>query len=254
MRIAVFADNHANPYSTSAVLKAISNTGNYDAVVAAGDICSFGSDPVACVDMIRDFSVRSVYGNADEFVFAAPEEPPSEMYRALWEQTSRGSKWAAEKLGEERLNWLRDLPLDLRFSPTGEDKDDLLVVHANPKDSFTHIAPNEEIQKKLFSSVHQADDDPQLAKLFEGVEAAVMAHGHFHYTCERTLFGILLVNVSPCSFSRYDSDRRARFSIFDWDGEWKVERRYVEYDYRQEWKAIMGSDMPDKELRAKPFE
>ena len=90
--------------------------------------------------------------------------------------------------------------------------------------------------------------------MFKEVEAAIMAHGHFHYSFERELFGIRLVNVSPCSYSRFDPDRRARFTIFEWDGEWKLERKHVEYDYSQEWKAIMGSDMPDKENRAKHFE
>lgn len=254
MRIAVFADNHGNPYSTRAVLDAISGIGNYDAVVAAGDVCLGGSDPSACVDMLQASDIRVVYGNADEWIFRPPKEPPAEIYRARWNQSVLGSQWASDRLGDDRVNWLKELPFELRFSPTQNAQDDLLIVHANPKDSFTHILPPIEVQLKLFGSVRQSDNDHELKDMFDGVQAAVMAHGHFHYTFERFIDGIRLVNVSPCSYSHFDPDRRARYTVFTWDGEWRVERRYVDYDFYQEWKALMASDMPGKETMVKFFE
>jgi hypothetical protein len=254
MRIAVFADNHGNPHSTRAVLKAISDSGLFDAVVVAGDVCSGGSDPAACVDMLQETDVQMVYGNADEFVFASPKEPPAEAYRARWDQTVLNSQWAAERLGKDRIGWLGARPFELRFSPTQNTWDDLLIVHANPKDVYTHIFPPEEIQKELFGEVHQPDDDPVLTDLYSGVQAAIIAQGHFHYTFERFVHGIRLVNVSPCSYSGFDPDRRARYTIFTWEGEWKVERRYVDYDFRQEREALLASDMPGKATKAKFFE
>lgn len=254
MRIAVFADIHGNPYATRAVLDAIADFGEFDAVVMAGDVCSGGNDPASCVDMLQTANVQVVYGNADEFIFAPQKEPPEEIYRARWDEILRTSRWAAKKLGEQRVNWLKGLPFELRFSPTQNVQDDLLVLHANPKNVFTHIAPPEEIQKELNGKTFQPDDDPVLAELFEGVQAGVMAFGHFHYTFERFIFGIRLVNVSPCSFSAFEPDRRARYTFFTWDGDWQVQRKYVEYDYHQEWKALMASDIPGKERRAKFFE
>jgi predicted phosphodiesterase len=254
MRIAVFADNHGNPYSTRAVLKAISNSGWFDTVVAAGDVCSGGSDPAACVDMLQAAEAQMVYGNADEFVFASPKEPPAEICRAGWNQTVQNSRWAAGKLGEDRISWLEEQPFELRFSPTSNTWDDLLIVHANPKDVYTHIFPPEEIQRELFGEVHQPDSDPVLADLLLGTQAAIMAYGHVHYTFERFAHGIRLVNVSPCSFSRFDRDRRARYTLFTWEGEWRVERRYVVYDFRQERKALLASDMPGKATQARFFE
>jgi len=246
MRIAVFADTHGNPYSTRAVLKAISASGSFDAVVAAGDVCSGGSDPAACVDMFQTASVQMVYGNADEFIFASPKEPPAEMYRPQWPQIVQNSRWAAERLGKERVNWLKEQPFELRFSPTQNIWDDLLIVHANPKDVYTHVAPPEEIQKELIGEVRQPDDAPVLTDLFGEAQAAIIAHGHFHYTSERFVLGLRLVNVSPCSYSNFDPDRRARYTVFTWDGKWQVERRYVDYNFRQEGKALMASDMPEK--------
>jgi predicted phosphodiesterase len=254
MRIAVFADTHGNPYATRAVLKAISDFGSFDAVVAAGDVSSGGSDPAACVDMLQAAGVQMVYGNGDEFIFASPKEPPTEMYRARWQQTVRNSRWAAEKLGKARVNWLKERPFELRFPPTSNAWDDLLIVHANPKNVYTHITPPEKIQKELFGEVRQPDDDPVLAELFGGAQAGIIAHGHFHYTSERFVLGIRLVNVSPCSYSGFDPDRRARYTIFTWDGEWKVERKYAAYDFHREEEALMASDMPEKATLVKFFE
>ena len=39
----------------------------------------------------------------------------------------------------------------------------------------------------------------------------------------------------------------------DTDGDWDVERIYLEYDCRQEREALMASDMPGKESRAELF-
>lgn len=254
MRIAIFADIHGNPYATRAVLDSIGEDGVFDAVVMAGDVCSGGSDPAACVDMLQAAGVQAVYGNADVFVFDPQVEPPTEFYRAGWPSTTRIAAWTAEKIGQDRIDWLRELPFELRFSPTKNPQDSLLVVHANPKDVYTHVFPPEETQIKLFGETEQPDNDPDLLNLFEGAQAAVIAYGHFHYTSERFLKGIRLVNVSPCSYSGFTSDRRARYTEFTWDGEWQVERKYVKYDYHHEGKALLASDYPGKEKKAKLFE
>jgi hypothetical protein len=125
-------------------------------------------------------------------------------------------------------------------------KDELLVVHANPKDVFSFIGPPEEAQRVLFGEVGQPDDDPKLIELLSGTQSGQIAHGHFHFTSERSLLGIHLVNVAHCSFSRFDRDRRARYTIFTWEGEWKVERRYFGYEFDKERKALLASDMPGK--------
>ena len=41
--------------------------------------------------------------------------------------------WVRKQLADDQMEWLQTLPFELRFSPTGNSKDDLLVVHANPE-------------------------------------------------------------------------------------------------------------------------
>ncbi len=254
MRIAVFSDLHGNPYACRAVLDAIDKEGKFDAVAAAGDLCFSGSDPASCVDMLKAAGVQAVYGNTDEFILAPDKPPPDEEHLNNWHSYQAAAMWAAEQMGPERLNWLAELPFDLRFSPTPNPSDDLLVVHANPKNVHEYIGPSFEEQIKLQGKIVQPDNDPGLINLLAEVSASVIAFGHLHYTSLRRWGDLTLVNVAPCSISPYEDDQRARFTVFTWvKGAWKVARHYVDYDPRQEGLALLASDIPGKENKAKVF-
>jgi hypothetical protein len=41
--------------------------------------------------------------------------------------------------------------------------------------------------------------------------------------------------------------------VFTWNGEWQIERKFVEYDHRQEGVALLAGDMPYREENAKFF-
>ena len=250
MRIAVFSDVHANPYALRAVLDALDAEGPFDAVVSAGDVCLGGSDAGACIDMLTDAGVQSVCGNADMFVFALPDDPPAEKYRARWEHTIAGARWEADRMGTSRLEVLKDFPFSLRFSPTGRPEEDLLVVHANPKEVLTHILPPVDVQDRLLGGVFQKDDSPELTGVIDGAEADSVAYGHFHYSSERIVGDLHLVNVASVGASVFDSDLRARYTVLTYRNGWEVERRFVEYDYRREAQAILDSDMPGREKTA----
>lgn len=251
MRIAVFSDLHGNPYACRAVLDAIEKEGEFDAIAAAGDLCFGGSDPAACVDMLREAGVQAVYGNTDEFIFAPDKLPLDEEHLSAWQTYHASAMWAAEQMGPERVDWLAKLPFDLRFPPTPNPSDELLVVHANPKNVHEYIGPPFEEQIKLQGKIVQPDDDSGLINLLTGVSASVIAFGHLHYTSLRKWEHLALVNVAPCSISPYDQDKRARFTIFTWENEqWKIERRYASYDLNQEGLALLASDIPEREKKA----
>ncbi|MGD8455994.1 MAG: metallophosphoesterase family protein [Anaerolineales bacterium] len=254
MRIAVFSDLHGNPYACRAVLHEIERQGAFDSIVAAGDLCFGGSDPAACVDMLRDAGVSAVYGNTDEFIFAPYKPPPDEEHMSEWDSYQAMALLASEQMRPEQVEWLASLPFDLRYSPTENPSDDLLVVHANPKNVHDYIGPPVEEQARLRGKIVQPDDDPKLVEMLADARAAVIAFGHLHYTSLRQWRQKLLVNVSPCSISPYDGDHRARFTIFTWEtGKWGVERHYVDYGLKMEIEALLASDMPEKEKRVKLF-
>ncbi len=255
MRIAVFADIHGNPFATRAVLDAISEDGVFDAVVLAGDLCYGGSDPAGCVDMVREAGVFAVYGNTDEFIFAPDKKPPDELHRSWWNEFVVNTHWAIEKLGEAQVDWLRKLPFELRFSPSDNIDDDLLVVHANPKNVHHFIRPSEELQRKSFDEVIPKMDEPSFSELMEGTRFGIMAFGHNHIAFEREWQGKRLVNVSPAGAAPIDGDLRARYTVFEWlSGEWHTNKHFIEYDYILEAAALRSSEHPKKELWAQHFD
>ena len=130
-----------------------------------------------------------------------------------------------------------------------------MIVHANPSDVELMVYPAPEGQRALWGRVRQPDDDPDLAAVFDGVKAGVVAFGHFHTTFQRQWRGIRLVDVAPCSLPSIDRDPRARYTLFEWEGSgWKITHRWVEYDYRLESEALRRSGMPYRETFTRYFD
>lgn len=247
MRVAVFSDVHGNPYACEAVLAATKAAGTFDATICAGDFTLNGSDPAACVDMIRAAGVVALAGNVEGYVLQPDVVPPDALHANLWHEIQPVAEWTREQLGPERLAWLAGVPFGLRFSPSAEAREDLLVVHGNPKDVLTFIMPPVDVQQAVMGKVVQPDDDPELLAVMAGVTAQVVAFGHFHLMSERLWQGMRLVNVSPCSYARFDHDPRARFTEFVWQPaarQWAVTRHRVEYAVERELVALRTGDIP----------
>jgi hypothetical protein len=144
--------------------------------------------------------------------------------------------------------WLRTLPFQRRVSPTPHPKDDLFVVHANPRDINHPILPPKPLQKRLYGEVKQPDD--ALRPLLEGLFMGILAFGHVHVPSIRYWKGLTLTNISSVSLPQ-DGDVRAKYGLFTWKdrGGWAIEHRYVSYNIDAEvvllnrlkppnWKAL----------------
>ena len=219
MRIAVFSDIHGNPYACEALLESIGREGALDALVAAGDLCLGGSDPSRVVEMLRSAGVIGVYGNTEEYLKAPNRTPPDELHQKMWKTIQPAVFWTRELLLPDQAEWLFGLPFELHFSPDGCPENDLLVVHANPKDVELMILPDEEAQRSLFGEVRQPDRDPELTTALEGVTARTLAFGHFHYIFQRLWRDLELVGVASCSLPGFDHDLPRQIHLDDLAGE-----------------------------------
>lgn len=248
MRVAVFSDLHGNPYACRAVLSALRAEEACDAAVIAGDICLGGSDPAACIDLLCSEGVQAVIGNTETYL-AAPESPPNdELHRSIWFRVQPVAHWVLERLSAAQLSWLGALPFELRFTPTSDPANDLLVVHANPRDVELMILPPYKGQEKYFGEVRQPDDDPALSAALQACRAGTIAFGHIHLVFQRQLHQRNLVSVAPCSLPGFDHDWRARYTVFTWrDRRWQIDRRWIDYGAQQEIDALLASDLPYKE-------
>jgi len=249
MRIAVFSDLHGNPFACQVVLKAISSHKACDAIVVAGDICLGGSDPAACVDMLRSENVEGIYGNTELYILHPDQAPQDETHLRKWNYIQPVAYWVGSQLSQSQMGWLRSLPFERRFSPTGSPEDDLLVVHANPRDVELMIFPPEDEQSILWGQVRQPDDDSILVSVLRNEKADLIAFGHYHMVYQRRWKEKLLVNVASCSLPGVDHDWRARFTIFEWlQGVWVITRYWAPYDTGKELAGIKTSNMPSKEF------
>jgi len=249
MRIAIFSDVHGNPYACEAVLERIYSTDGVDKIIVAGDLCLGGSDPGKCIDLLQEAGVEAVYGNTEEYIKYPYQTPKDASHSRKWGKLQPAVIWVRLKLSRQQLDWINSLPFELTISPTSNPSDDLLIVHANPLDIELMIYPNLIEQQKLFGKIIQPDDDPALVNALKGLQANILAFGHFHYPSQRKWRDKTLVNVASCSLPGVDFDPTAHYTIFTFlKGEWLIEQYAVDYDVSKELEALKASDMPSKDF------
>jgi putative phosphoesterase len=209
MRIAIFSDIHGNLLSLDACLADLEAQGGADAIVAAGDLCLDGPKPKKVLLRLEEVGAQALRGNTDRYLSedtAGPYEPAEESV----------IEWTRRELGERMLAWLRDLPFAIRI---GEDDNQLLVVHANPRNDDEHIWPDA--------------DDATLERLIGDERATAIAFGHLHLPYVRMWRGKLLVNVASAGLPK-DGDPRAGYAIFtERNGGWEVKHRRVAFDVKK---------------------
>lgn len=250
MRFAVFSDVHGNIQALNAVLADMDQRGPFDVIVFAGDLVYGGADPQACVNALRERDIPAVYGNTDEFLWNAIEIPESATGERFdrWTAFVGAVAWTREHLDNDSMEWLQSLPFELRYKATARPIDDLLVVHANPKNVTDIILPNRIMQRERLGEIKQEDD--VVAELLLGVTAKTIVFGHVHVPNIREVDEYVLVNISSVSRPQ-DDDWRAKYGILTFEmGEWVAEHVHVEYDIEAARKALMESDMPGKEAAA----
>ena len=232
MRVAVFSDVHGNLTALEAVLADIEQQAA-DAVVFAGDLCVAGPRPSECLERVWQMEIPGVYGNTDHWLLGITVPP---------DRVKPMCDWALAQLNDEQQDWLRSLPLTHRISPTGRNSDDLLIVHANPKDAYWLIFPSEEEQMAWYGRIRQPDSD--LDEWLAGTEAAVLVYGHLHVPNIRHWHNLVLANISSVNLPG-DNDARAKYGLLTWEnGRWHIEQRRVAFDVSQEIAAFKQVQPP----------
>ncbi len=231
MRIAVVSDIHGNLTAFDAVLADIRQA-SPDLVLHGGDLADSGSSPIEIIDRIRDLGWQGVMGNTDEMLvrpasledFASQSSAPASLWSAIREIASV----TRSILGDDRLAWLRALPLTLT-------RPGFALVHAAPGDCWR--APAAEAT------------DAELEALYGSLGQPVVASGHTHRPAIRRIAGRpeLLINTGSVGLS-YDGDPRGSYLLLD--GSTPTIRR-VEYDIEKELKALSCCGLPGAEWTAK---
>jgi predicted phosphodiesterase len=237
VKLALMSDMHGNRHAVEAVV-ADANAHGVDSWWVLGDLVAIGPDPVRTVELIANLPrVHITRGNTERYVLTDDRPPPSpddviaephllELYGTI----QRSFAWTAGGLAAHGwLDWLRDLPLEVRAKlPDGTD---VLGVHATPgRDDGDGITPHR--------------DEVELRQDLAGAEAHLVFAGHTHQPTDRHVGDVRAVNLGSVSNPITD-DLRASYVIVHADRhDHRVEHRRVAYERQAFLDAVARSDHP----------
>lgn len=222
MRLAVVSDMHGNLTALESVIADLRRAAP-DLVVQAGDVAVLGPRPAEVTDRLRELGWLGLAGNTDEMLWdptirAEQERRAPRLQGWLDILFTTFGPWAAERLGDERLAWLRSLPREQR-------QGDVRVVHASPDDLWRAPMPDA--------------DDRELDQTYAG-GAGVAVYGHIHRPFVRALPGLTVANSGSVGLP-WDDDWRPSYLLID-EGLPTVYR--VEYDLERAARDLRDAAFP----------
>jgi predicted phosphodiesterase len=220
MRIGIVSDVHGNLHGFEAVLGDVERV-RPELVVHGGDLVLGLPGAAMVVDRIRELGWPGVLGNTDQALWELPETLPQGALDAF----RRRAAATAELIGEERLAWLKSLPLEFRWGRL----------------ALTHAAPG-----SLWDMVPKDAPDERLREVFAALHAPLAVYCHIHAPYVRILDGLTVANSGSAGMP-FDGDARASWLLVS-DGQ--VEVRRVEYDVEAAAAELIRSGYPDAEVIA----
>jgi len=222
MRIAIVSDIHGNRTAFEAVLEDLRLTAP-DLIFHGGDLADGGSSPIEIVDQIRGLGWPGVMGNTDEML-TRPESLAEFARRSpnmqpLFNVIAEMGEVTRNRLGEDRIDWLRSLPRAQQRGP-------LALVHASPESPWR--APSAEAS------------DEELQSTYGPLGSSIVVYGHIHRPYIRRVSGMIVANSGNVSLP-YDGDPRSSYLLLD---EFTLTIRRVPYDIDREVRALEASVMP----------
>lgn len=209
MRIAIVSDPHGDLVALNTVIADVEQQEEIDEIVLAGDLAQGGPQPAEVIDEIMGRGWRSVRGNSDDLLVRVARGEPLGMDEP--DDVVEMAQWSADRLGPDRVEFLRSLPLalDLPIS-TG---DHLVIVHSTPWSNQDVVLPDA--------------PDEVAQRVIDAAGGRVVAYGHIHTPYQRLVGDSVLLSVGAISTSN-DADPRAAYTIIDAGEVIRVEVRRVE--------------------------
>lgn len=220
MKLAIFADVHANYTALQAVLAEIA-AWQPERVIVAGDIVNRGPKPLQCWQLLQRMADSAGWflmrGNHEDYVIDVAAHPKSGYERAFLQPVV----WTAEALGQQ-VDALAALPEGTSlYAPDGSE---LRVRHASMHHNREGLYPE--------------NSDDTLAQRFAPAPA-VFVTGHTHRAFIRQVDKTLVVNVGSAGLP-FDGDTRPTYAQITWEARrgWQANIRRVDYDHAAAQRAF----------------
>ena len=167
-RIAIISDVHGNITALKTVLADISSRG-ITRIFCLGDSVTKCANPDLVIDLLKDTCEVMIKGNCDDVIAS-----PSSFVKKFWSR---------EKIGEERANYLYNLPIFHEFFISGRF---IRLFHASPY-SLSHIynpmfsnENNERSSTELKSCMDLFANTSFLGKTQSDPIPDIIGYGHIH--------------------------------------------------------------------------
>ncbi len=231
MRLALLSDIHANLEALTAVFRDIESQ-KIDQVICLGDVVGYGSDPVACLELVEKNCRVRLMGNHESAALGRMND------QALNDVARSSMEWTRKQLDDRLIAMIERFEMQKRAA-------DLQFVHASPFEP---------------ENWHYILTPKAAAKAFDATDAFICFFGHSHLP---TIFSIgedqkvrsrfghdfqpldenrYLVNVGSVGQPR-DDDPRSCYVVYDSDTV-DVYYRRVEYDFTVTQKKMAEVNAP----------
>jgi predicted phosphodiesterase len=220
-RIAIVSDPHGDLIALQKVIADLeASEAPVDEVLVGGDLAQGGAQPAEVIDLIRERGWPAVRGNANDLLVrladgATPEEalrPGAAAHGAVPESLVPDALRAVDRLGSERIEYLRHLPLSIVRGPF--DFGSVVLVHATPWSTEDVVLPD-------------ADEDVAKRMVRES-GARLLVYGHIHTQYIRRVGDATLMSVGAINGSN-DADARPAYAIVEIGETITLEPRRVDW-------------------------
>lgn len=197
-QIAIISDIHGNMPALKAVLEDIERR-RIVRICCLGDMVGKGPEPAEALDLVRECCEAAVIGNWEAMVTDEEnvEEDPA-------------ARWHRDRLGPERLNYIRSLPFALEWTMSGKK---VRLFHASPESVYVRVQPwaPEKDRLALFRNTEKV-----LRSGGSGVPD-VVGYGDVHHAYMQVLNRRMLFNCGSVGTPR--DEPAASYCILE--GEWQ---------------------------------
>lgn len=238
-KIAIISDIHANLTALEAVLKDIENR-NISKIYCLGDIVSKGVNPDSVIDLVKKNCEIVLKGNCDE------------IYSS--ERAFKKKFWTTMKIGEDRANFLKELPVMHEFYLSGNL---IRLFHASPY-SLEHIYnpmfgndDTKYVNKQLKTPIELFKNTEFIGRSEKDKIPDIIGYAHLHTPNLFQFEDKIVFNTGSVSLSNNPS--KSSYTILEGilDSKEKasisITHVNIYYDILKEIKYIENSDIPTKE-------
>ncbi len=283
--IAIFTDAHGLLEPTQAALEDMAKRGITE-IYSLGDNIGVGPNPSEVLDLLRQYHVKSIAGNSEEYITLGIE-PFRTYFNSLKEASNT---WTLSKLNEEQIALIKLFPHSIELLIGGKRlalchfANDVRIdfnahstwtyqrgfdfmgtgdrIRSNPSHQFDYTnstAQLAEIERmiKTYGADHpfvrgylSAKDDPLFAKKrVEFFDAVVQGHVHWKLYDDSAPTKFYSIRAVGMAYRRDPIDTASYVILREHTEGFDLEEVLVQYDREKMVASILSSDSPDKTIR-----